>query len=100
MVFAQRSTIGIMSATIGVLFKNADAKQTEQTKRSCALALFLGTPSSFPTYQSIAPVMVRPWATTNRTYNIEAKEEYFGEERDTGVSNIVFLVCIAFSHSP
>ena len=63
-----------MSATIGVLFKNADAKQTEQTKRSCALALFLGTPSSFPTYQSIAPVMVRPWATTNRTY-IEAEDE-------------------------
>ena len=75
-----------MSATIGVLFKNADEKQTEQTKRSCALALFLGTPNSFPMYQSIAPVMVRPWATTNRTYNIEVEEEYFGEEGDTYMS--------------
>ena len=71
MVFDQRKTIGIMRATMGVLFKNAEAKQQAHDKRSCALALDLGTPSSLPMYQSTAPVIVKPWATTNSTYAVQ-----------------------------
>ena len=68
MVLDQRKTIGIMSATMGVLFKKAEAKQQDAINRNCALALDLGTPNSFPMYQSTAPVMVKPCATTNNTY--------------------------------
>ena len=60
-----RNTIGIITATTGVLFKNPLTHATGIINRNCAPAVVLGFPKSFPMYQSSPPVALIPAATTN-----------------------------------
>eukprot|EP00957_Ditylum_brightwellii_P007265 552449-Ditylum_brightwellii.AAC.1 len=49
-------TIGIITATTGVLFKKADMMAMGSMRRNCAAAVDFGRPRRFPIYQSSAPV--------------------------------------------
>ena len=61
---AHRSTIGIITATTGVLFKNPLTHAIGSINRNCAPA-GVRFPSTFPMYQSSPPVALIPAATTN-----------------------------------
>ena len=63
-------TMGIMTATTGVLLRNALTIAMGSMSRSCAPATVRGRPRSLPMYQSRPPVALIPAATTNRTATV------------------------------
>ena len=63
-------TMGIMTATTGVLLRNALTMAMGSMSRSCAPATVRGRPRSLPMYQSRPPVALIPAATTNRTATV------------------------------
>ena len=67
---AHRWTIGIMTATTGVLFKNADIMAIGIINRICADAIVFGLPKKRPMYQSKPPVLDMPCATTNKAATV------------------------------
>mmetsp|Transcript_18082 Transcript_18082/g.39411 ORF Transcript_18082/g.39411 Transcript_18082/m.39411 type:complete len:234 (+) Transcript_18082:3276-3977(+) len=69
-LFDHFCTIGIITATTGVLFKKAEIIAMGIINRDCADATVLGRPSNFDIYQSSAPVLLIPSATTNKTRTV------------------------------
>mmetsp|Transcript_688 Transcript_688/g.968 ORF Transcript_688/g.968 Transcript_688/m.968 type:complete len:205 (-) Transcript_688:412-1026(-) len=68
--FPHRCTIGIITTTTGVLFKNALMKAIGIINFNCAAAVLFGLPNNLPMYQSNAPVCEIPAATTNNTSTV------------------------------
>ena len=65
-------TIGIITATTGVLFKNADIIAIGNINRICADAIVFGLPKKRPMYQSKPPVLDIPCATTNKAATVNS----------------------------
>ena len=70
MFSAHRWTMGIITATTGVLFRNPDVSAMGTISRSCAPAIVRGLPSSLDMYQSRPPVALIPAATTNNVATV------------------------------
>mmetsp|Transcript_10992 Transcript_10992/g.24602 ORF Transcript_10992/g.24602 Transcript_10992/m.24602 type:complete len:337 (+) Transcript_10992:3275-4285(+) len=72
MLRPHRWTMGIITATTGVLLRNADTMDMGTIRRSWAEAGDRGRPRSLPIYQSRAPVWDIPAATTNRAMTVRS----------------------------
>ena len=72
MFSAQRWTMGIITATTGVLFKKPDTNAMGTIRRTCAPAIVRGLPSSLDMYQSKPPVALIPAATTNNVATVNS----------------------------
>ena len=72
MFSAHRWTMGIMTATTGVLLRKAETTAIGIMRRSCAPAMVVGCPRSLDMYQSRPPVALIPAATTKSTATVSS----------------------------